>query len=106
MRRTQVVYELAQTLVALLAPRIGPTITGDSFILIENDRDLRLRYDYAVSLLGEHVVNSRLAQYISQITGRVASGRRLKTSSRLVKSGRYSELVPDGTRDPSSEQEE
>lgn len=98
MRKTQIVFDLAQVVVDRLRYRIGPTITGDGFILIQTDSDLRLRYDYAVSLLGEHVVNSRFAQYISQITGRVASGRKLKASSGLVKSGWYSELVPDGAR--------
>jgi len=97
MRRTQVVLELAQIVIPLVGP-IQPSVIGDSFVFIERDPVLHQRYLFAASLLGEHVLNCWFAKYISQVTGLVTSGRKLRTSSRLVKSGRYSELVADGIR--------
>lgn len=55
-----------------------------------------LRYDTLVGDLGQRTVNQWIGRYTSLLTGLIASGRRLKATSSLIKSGTCAELVSDG----------
>lgn len=97
MLKTQVALDLAHNVTRRLG-LIAPTIIGDCFIEVENDVALLSSYQYGASLLGAHVFNCWFAKYISRLTGRVASGRKFTSTSTLIKSGRFSELILDGSR--------
>ena len=69
-------------------------ITDLVFMAIEQDEDGWLvEYNYLENTLTKQVVNPQIAQYVSKITGLEKSGRQCKAQSRLIKSGKYSELI-------------
>lgn len=94
--RLRSMYQLREMLVRELAGRREPNIILRAFEMIRTTHELRNQYDEVVTLYhgNRRYANSRIAQYVRDICGMCATGRRclVRDKKALIKS--YSELRP------------